>query len=206
MRLACFVIVASLCMVRTAHGAAGDPALFQESYDQEAVGKNQEALSALDRLSAEQNGSYVALLRKGWLRYRLGKHAPAIEAYAKAIALTPKAVEPRLGILLPLLATKQWAGLEKHARDLLKLDPESYLGTLRLAFALYNESKLVEARALYQKVVDAYPSDPEARAGLGWALLKLHKNKAAAEAFRAVLDFAPKNALAQQGLAALDRK
>jgi Flp pilus assembly protein TadD len=80
------------------------------------------------------------------------------------------------------------------------------LATLRLAFALYSQGKFVESRALYQKLVDGYPSDAEARSGLGWALLKLRKNKAAAEVFRAVLDFAPKNALAQQGLAALGGK
>jgi tetratricopeptide (TPR) repeat protein len=173
MRLGPFLVAASLAIVPTAHAASSDPAFFQESYDQEAMGRNQEALAALDKLSADKNGNYVALLRKGWLQYRLGKYAPAIEAYAKAIALAPKAVEPRLGALLPLLATKQWTSLERHARDLLKLDPENYLGTLRLAFALFNQDKLAESRVLYQKVVEAYPSDPEARAGLGWALLKI---------------------------------
>lgn len=102
-----------------------DPGYFQESYDEEAMGHDQEALAALDKLSSEKNGSYVAFLRKGWLQYRLGKNALAIEDYSKAVALAPKAIEPRLGILLPLMAEKQWSPAEKHARDILKLDRET---------------------------------------------------------------------------------
>jgi len=210
MKVACLAVSLSLAVSTVAHAtkqpASADPSYFQESYDQEAMGHNQEALAALDKLSAERNGSYVALLRRGWLQYRLGKNGPAVEAYNKAIAMVPKAVEPRLGILLPLMADKQWATVEKHARDVLKVDPESYLGTLRLAFALYSENKLVEAQSLYQKLVDAYPSDTEARSGLGWTLFKLHKTKEAVAVFKALLDFSPKNVLAQQGLAAAAAK
>ncbi len=182
--------------------AAADADYFQESYDQEAAGHDQEALGALDKLSPGKKGTYVALLRRGWLQYRLGKHAAATDAYTRAIALAPKAVEPRLGILLPLLADKQWTLVERHARDVLKLEPESYLATLRLAFSLYSQNKLVEAQPLYAKLVESYPSDTEARAGLGWTLLKLHKKKEAASVFKALLEFAPKNPLAQQGWAA----
>jgi tetratricopeptide (TPR) repeat protein len=181
---------------------SSDPGFFQDSYDQEAMGHNQEALAALDKLSSEKNGSYIALLRKGWLQYCLGKNALAIESYTKAIAMAPKAVEPLLGILLPLIAEKQWAAAERHARGVLKIAPENYLATLRLAYCLYNQNKFPEAQKLYQKLVEAYPSDTEARSGLGWALLKLRRTKDAAAVFRAVLDFAPKNTLAQKGLAA----
>jgi len=183
-----------------------DPSHFQESYDQEAMGHDQQALAALDKLSPDKNGSYVAYLRKGWLQYRLGKNGPAIEAYSKAITLAPKAIEPRLGILLPMLAEKQWVAAEKNAREILKLDPENYLATLRLAFALYSQNKFAESQPLYQKLVDGYPGDAEARSGLGWTFLKQGKTKEAAVVFRALLGFAPKNALGQQGLAAAGAK
>jgi tetratricopeptide (TPR) repeat protein len=207
MKPAYLVLVASLAVPAAAQAgrSSADSGLFQESYDQEAAGKNQEALSTLDKLSSEKRDSYVAFLRRGWLQYRLGRNASAIEAYTKAIALAPKAVEPRLGILLPLLAEKQWATTEKYAREVLKVDPENYLATLRLAFALYNQGRFAEARTLYQRIVNAYPSDAEARSGLGWALLKLRKSRAAAAVFRAVLDFAPRNSLAQHGLVAASR-
>jgi tetratricopeptide (TPR) repeat protein len=182
--------------------APTDANSFQESYDLEATGHDLEALAALDKLSPDRKGEYVALLRRGWLQYRLGKNGAAVEDYTKAIAMAPKAVEPRLGILLPLLASNQWAIVERHARVVLKLDSENYLATLRLAFSLYSQNKLAEAEPLYQKLVEAYPSDTEARSGLGWTLLKQHKKREAAAVFKALLDFAPKNILAQQGWAA----
>jgi tetratricopeptide (TPR) repeat protein len=208
MKFAFPVLALFLAGLPAAHAAnpAQDPIIFQSSYDQEAMGHNQEALATLDQLSPEKNASYVTFLRKGWLHHRLGKYAAATLAYTKAIALAPKAIEPRLGILLPLLAEKRWSIAQKHARDILKVDPENYLATLRLAFALYSEGKFGESRGLYQKIVDNYPGDLEARAGLGWALLKLGKSKEAATVFKTVLDFSPKNTLAQQGLAALAGK
>lgn len=200
-----YVLALSLVAAATAGAAhnADDANVFQASYDQEASGQNHEALATLDKLSAEGNASYVAQLRRGWLQYRLGRYLPAIASYDKAIAVAPKAIEARLGILLPLMAEKQWPALERVAREILALDANNYLASLRLAFALYNQGKLAESRAIYQKLVDGYPSDPEPRAGLGWALLKLHKSREAAAAFQAVLDFAPRNTLAQQGMAAL---
>lgn len=212
MKLAYLALAVALTTSTAAQAAkhspehSSDPSFFQDSYDQEAAGHNQEALAALDKLSSEKNGSYIVLLRKGWLHYRLGKNAPAIEAYNKAITLAPKAVEPHLGILLPLMAEKQWQVAEKHARDVLKIAPGNYLATLRLAFSLYSQNKFAESQGLYQKLVEAYPSDTEARSGLGWALLKLGKTKDATAVFKALLDFAPKNTLAQEGLAATSGK
>ena len=54
-----------------ADGGAGDQ--FQRSYDAEAAGKAQDALTALDSLPAPQRDGYVAQLRRGWLLYKLGK-------------------------------------------------------------------------------------------------------------------------------------
>lgn len=207
MKAVALIFAVSMARAHVSYAAqSADPSAdsdyFQRSYDQEAAGHDQEALDALDKLSPGRKGSYVAVLRKGWLRYRLGRNAAAAEDYNKAIAMAPKAVEPRLGILLPLLADRQWALVERHARDVLKLDPENYLATLRLAFALFSENKLMEAQPLYRKLVEGYPSDTEARVGLGWTLLKLQRSKEAGAVFKAVLEFAPKNRLAQQGWAA----
>jgi hypothetical protein len=43
----------------------------------------------------------------------------------------------------------------------------------------------------------------EARSGLGWSLLKSGKGAEAAAEFRAVLEIAPRHALAAEGLRAL---
>jgi tetratricopeptide (TPR) repeat protein len=182
-----------------------DPAIFQESYDQEAIGRMDEALAALDRLSEGKRGGYLALLRRAWLLYKLGRHAQSSEVYEQASALDPKAIEARLGVLLPLMAEQRWPQAEQVARQILKVDGGNYLATLRLAFVQYNQKRYGESRTLYKKLAEAYPSDVEVRTGLAWALLKLGKSSHAAAIFREVLECAPKNALAQQGLAAASK-
>ena len=79
----------------------------------------------------------------------------------------------------------------------------NYLATLRLAFSLYNLQRYAESATFYKKLVDLHPADVEVRAGLGWALLKMGKYKEAAAEFHFVLDIAPRNELAKEGLKAL---
>ena len=169
--LVCFPLLHCLSTPAAAASRTGDPTHFQESYDFEAIGRMEEALASLDKLSEAKRGGYVAMLRRGWLLYRLGRNVQAIEVYEKAAALDPKAIEARLGLLLPLMAERRWPGAEKTAREVLKADPANYTATLRLAFVQYNQGRYSESGTLYQKLADAYPSDVEVLAGLGWALL-----------------------------------
>lgn len=190
------------CGVAKADADAGVGEAFQRSYDSEAVGKVDEAMAALDALPSPHREGYVAELRRGWLFVKRGKHAEAVNAYAKAIALSPGSVEARVGALVPLMAQRRWADVEGGAREVLRLDPGNYFANLRLAFAVYNLGRYPESAGLYKRLSEAYPSDVEVRAGLGWALLKAGKAAEAASEFRAVLDVAPKNALALDGIKA----
>jgi tetratricopeptide (TPR) repeat protein len=184
-----------------ADGGAADQ--FQRSYDTEAQGKVGDALAALDALPAPQHDGYVAELRRGWLLYKLGKSPESIDAYGKAIALEPRSVEARVGVLLPAMALRRWADVEAGAREVLKLDAGNYLANLRLAFAVYSQGRYAESAVLYKRLAEAYPSDVDVRAGLGWALLKAGKGPDAAVELRAVLDVAPRNVLAAEGMKAL---
>jgi tetratricopeptide (TPR) repeat protein len=205
--LAAIGLSSLLCPSTTALAVprTGDPAVFQESYDFEAIGRLEESLTALDRLSEAKRGTYVAVLRRAWLLYKLGRNPQSIEVYEKASGLEPKAVEARLGLLLPLMAEQHWPEAEKTAREILKVDNSNYLATLRLAFVQYNLKRYAESKTLYKKLAELYPGDVEVRAGLGWAWLKLGKKSEAAATFREVLELAPKNALSLQGLAAASK-
>jgi tetratricopeptide (TPR) repeat protein len=175
-------------------------AQFQQSYDRETAGRLSEALSAIDALPAARKDSYPALARRGWLLSKLGRNGESIDAYQRAINAAPKAVEPRVGILLPLQAQKKWSEVETQARAALALDGDNYLASVRLAWALYNLGRYSDAATVYSRLKELYPSDADARSGLGWSLLKQGKNELAARELRELLAIQPRNALARSGL------
>lgn len=197
--VACFAVALAALHGGAARGQDGAE-LLQRSYDSEAGGKLQDALTALDQLA--QPGRFVVQLRRGWLLYRLGRNEEAVGAYEQAIQLAPRALEARVGQLLPQMALRRWADVEAGARAALKLDPGNYLANLRLAFACYNLHRYAEAAALYRKLGELYPSDVDVLAGLGWSLLKMGKAQDAAARFREALEISPRHALSREGLKA----
>jgi tetratricopeptide (TPR) repeat protein len=179
---------------------SANASLFQASYDDEAVARNDAALAALDRLPADQQGSYLVHLRRGWLLAKLGRSADAIAEYGKATLVEPTSVEARLGALPLLAAMRRWSDVETTSREVLERDPASYTATLRLAFALYSLGRFAEAEVVYRRLLVLYPGDVEVKAGVGWSLQKQGKTVEARRVFSAVLDVAPKNALALDGM------
>jgi tetratricopeptide (TPR) repeat protein len=174
-------------------------ALLQRSYDEEAAGKLEPALAALDGVHATTRTAYVLALRRGWLLYRLAKYDDSVTEYGRAAALAPDAVEARVGSLAPLAAARRWNDVEAAARDVLAKDPANYSATLRLAFALYSQARFGDAEATYRRLAALYPGDVEVRGGLAWSLLKMGRARDAAAEFAAVLAVAPQNKLALDG-------
>ena len=174
--------------------------VYQKSYDEEAAGRFAQALSALGALGAAEQASYLAHLRRGWLLYRIGRHAESVAAYRQALAVERDSLEARVGCLMPQMALRDWAAVEQGARGVLERDPASYLGGLRLAFAVYSTGRFAEAEGLYRRVVARYPSDADARAGLGWSLLRQGKRAEAREQFLQAARTAPRSPLVLEGL------
>ncbi len=175
------------------------PDLYRQSYAAEARGDYNLAFDLLQRLGPA-GGTYVASLRKGWLHYLSGHHAQAAEAYGRAMALQPAAVEPRLGALLPLMALRRWQDAQRVAEEALALAPNDATALSRLAWVHYNQGRHAEAEPLYRRALAAFPSNADVQTGLGWTLLKLGRYKEARAAFEAVLAFAPDQANAHLGL------
>jgi tetratricopeptide (TPR) repeat protein len=193
--------IVGLAQPSSAAAADRDATAYQRSYEREAAGQYRAALKALGSVRG-QDKSYFLQLRLGWLRYRAGDHRAAVQAYRKAASLTPRAVEPWLGITLPQMALRLWKDAEQSARKALRLDANNFLANSRLAWTTYNLGRYSEAERLYNKVLRLYPSDLQMRAGLGWSLLKQGKKAAAVKAFAEVLSVSPKNPSATEGLRA----
>lgn len=178
-------------------------ALYQQSYECEEGGQLAAALAALERLPAPLQDAYLAHLRRGWLLYRLGRHREAADAYAAARSREPDSLEARLGALAPLLAEGDLAGCARLAREVLRRDPLNYTATLRLAYVQYMSGEYPAAIAGYRRLLDAYPGALEVKSGLAWSLLQFGGAAEATRLFREVLEVAPRDPLARDGLLAL---
>ncbi len=194
---ACVVGVLALA---PAVGRADTPTQYQASYDAEAKGKYSDALEALELVAAGDRDGYVWHLRRGWLQYLAGQFGPSIDSYRMALEKAPRALEPQLGMLLPMLAARRFAEAEKVSVAILALDPHNSTALSKLAWARYSLGRYSDAAESYRKVLADYPSDVDMRAGLGWSLLKLGKSADAAAEFRAVLNVAPKHTSSKTGL------
>lgn len=179
--------------------AEAAPDLYRQSYAAEARGDYTGAADLLLRLGPA-GGSYVAQLRMGWLHYLAGRHAQAAEAYQRAAALEPAAVEPRLGAMLPLMALRRWKDAARFGEEVLTLAPGDFSAVSRLAFIQYSQGQWAQAEPLYRRALAAWPASAEMRTGLGWSLLKLGRFKEAREVFEAVLAYAPDQLSAREGL------
>ena len=175
---------------------------FQQSLERESEGKLKDAITALEQLPPARRDVYVAVVRRAWLMYRLGQFESSVDAYRKAVALAPRSLEARVGMLLPQAALRRWTDSEATAREALAIEPNNYTANLRLAFAYYNLGRFAQAATLYRKLRDLYPSDHDVRSGLGWSLLKLGRSQEAAQEFKDLLAINPSHVLAKQGLTA----
>jgi tetratricopeptide (TPR) repeat protein len=165
----------------------------------EAAGKLDEALSGLTQLPSPQREGYLASYRRGWLLYRLGRYAEAVGAYNVAIAIEPSGIEARVAMMAPQMALTKWDDLASTAQEVLKRDPENYLALKHLAFAKFSAQRLSEAELLYRHLVQLYPGDVEMRVSLGWTVLRMGKQKEAADLFGQVLEIAPSHVSAAAG-------
>ncbi len=102
---------------------------------------------------------YATSLRSGWQEYLTGNHTNSLAHYRAAQAAQPRSLEPKLGLLLPLLATGQFPAAEALAREILREHKTHYLAHLRLATALRLQNKLRSADSTVAHALALYPSD-----------------------------------------------
>lgn len=180
------------------------PELYRQSYALEAKGDAAGALKAMDGVAAAGVTDYTATLRRGWLLYLVGRYTESVAAYGKAMALEPKAVEPKLGAMLPAMALRRWKDAEKLGADVLAVSPGDYLALSRTAFIHYQQSRWDQAERFYKQALTLYPAVVEMQLGLAWTQLKQGKKAEARAGFERVLQVAPDSTSAREGIAELD--
>ena len=179
------------------------PELFETSFAYEATGNLDKSLNAVLQILRLDTGHYLGNLRAGWLNYRKGRYDESIKFYRKAISLKAKAIEPKLGMMLPMMAARRWSDAEVLAKEVLGVAPNNYLAGSRLAFIYFSLGKYRQAEKQYKRVLEAFPSEIDMMLGLGWTYVKQGRKKEAEEIFKEVLTIRRQNLNARAGLEAL---
>jgi tetratricopeptide (TPR) repeat protein len=177
--------------------------LLKSSFAHEAKGETAEALNDVLKILRQDKGHYFAALRAGWLYYLRGRYADSIELYERAEALAPKAIEPKLGTMLPLMAAARWAKAEVIGKEILAAAPGNYLARSRLAWIAFSRARYKDAEQLYRALLAHYPSDTDMQLGLAWTLVRQGRTAEARAAFEAILAISPDHVKAKAGLQAL---
>lgn len=174
---------------------------YRKAAELEAEKNYKAAVSALVAVEPTKQQEYFANVRAGWLYYLAENHFYSRKSYETAVALAPKAVEPYVGLLLPLLAEKKFEQAEQTAREALKLDPKNYLVNLRLSYALRQLSKHAEAEKVSRPMLELYPSDVTLLLEHALALAGQKRDEEARDFFQMVQWLSPNDATAAQVLA-----
>ncbi len=177
--------------------------LFESSIAHESSGNIDRALNETLAILKLDSNHYLGNYRAAWLNYYKGSYAKSITYYEKAVSIQPSSIEAKLGVLLPLMAMKNWAKAENLSKKLYAKAPHNYYAGSRLAYILYAQGKFAEAETQYKKVIEAFPSETDMILGLGWTYLKLGKTQHAKNAFNQVLVIKKNNLSAKTGLESL---
>jgi tetratricopeptide (TPR) repeat protein len=193
MKLHTLLIALTAALALQTNSVAAQEAVWQSSYTYEAAGKYVDAMSVLDTVTANGPDAELKLLRRGWLYYLPGRMDESIREYRLAIERNPKSIDARLGLTLPLLATKRWREAEQASKAVLELAPNSYVGQVRLATAqegLQDWSALLKTAT---SLATSFPTDATSFVYLARANAWLGKKPEALAAYSAVLVRAPGN-------------
>lgn len=171
---------------------------FKQSYSLEKTENFKGAVESLKVVY--QADSYELNLRLGWLTYLAGQVQESLDYYSKAVSLKPYAIEPKLGLVLPLSVQGKWSEIEEIYQKILQIDPQNSLVNYRLGLIYYNRGDFDKADPYLEKVVNLYPFDYDGLILLAWNKLNLQKSRESKVLFQKVLMNNPDDASALAGL------
>ncbi len=196
------ITLATLCGLCMAAALSATP--VQDSYTLEGERNFAKALELMEGLAASEPRNYLAHLRAGWLAYLSGQYVKSEVFYRKALVIAPDSIEPRMGLMLPLMALGRYVEAETAGRSGMEKDPKNYTIRSRLAQIYYLSGQFAASEKMYGELSTDYPSDGEMLLGLGWAQLKQGKKPQAKETFGRAGQVLPGNPRVTEGLKAAE--
>lgn len=171
---------------------------FSASYLGES---NKEYLAAIIALeNVYDANSYSMNLRLGWLEYLKKDYAKSQSYYKKAIAIEPKSIEARFGLVNPTAALQQWDDLLKLYKDILEVDPNNTVVNYRVSLMYYYRKNYDDADKYIRKVLEEYPFDFDSNALLGAISVAQGKIVEAKKYYKLALTYNPQSKEVQEAL------
>jgi tetratricopeptide (TPR) repeat protein len=202
-RLRATVATFALCVCLLAtNGARAETVaeLYRSSYERASAYDYTAALKAMTEMPEIAQATYVWKLRSAWLRYLLEHVETSITLYREAATIEPRAIEPLLGLSLPLMKAGRWAEATTALQKANKLAPGDTTVLGRLAYVTFKAGRYRDCEGWYKAGLALAPGDADLRDGLGWCLLLQNRFQEAAVEFESVLAIAPDHLTARQGL------
>ncbi len=173
---------------------------YHKSFDFERKQRYEEAIRVLMPIYKTYPNTYTINLRLGWLYYLRKNYKNSEYHYKKAANIIPSAIEPLLGLTLPLMAEEKWEETEKICYRILKTDFYNYYGNLRLSIALRKQKKYQLSETIARKMLALYPTDIFFLEELGLSLYGLGKKDKAFKIFKDLLILNPSDPVASRYL------
>ena len=209
MKKSLFILLVFLLSISTNKCVALDFAtikdIYLQSYNYEKTGNYKDAIRVLLSIYNSASDPYMINLRLGWLYYLDGKYANSIAFYKKASKIAPEAIEPLLGISLPLIAQGRFSEVEIFMYQVLKKDFYNYFGNLRLTTALRCQKKFDQAEKISEKMLRFYPTDINFLLELGLVEKGKGNINRAKGIFKNILLLDPLNKIAKDSLYSLTK-
>ncbi len=171
---------------------------FNGSYNEEYLKNYEKAIAELNKVYSSD--SYEMNLRLGWLYYLSKNYETSGSYYQKAISQKPEALEPRLGIVMPLAFLDDGTKLLQQYASIIKLHPQNTIANYWSGVINYNKKDYKSAQKFFEKIVELYPFDYDSNHMLAWSLLNQGKSAEAKTFFQAALMVRPSDASALEGL------
>lgn len=152
------------------------------------------ALDAFQRCVRFDEDDTIAYYMLGECHRRKGNNEAAMDAFLRSISLRPDNAGPRNRIIQMLIEKQQLSDAREQARELLRLDPDSPLGYMRMGDIERETGNKDEGYKWYQKAIEMDPVDPSPYKQLGIIYNMDEDYDQAIEYLTKAVDIDPENA------------
>ena len=173
---------------------------FNSSINYEKENNYKQAIDALTSSYEVNKDDYLFNLRLGWLYYINKNYSGSVKYYGIAKNLKPSAIEPLLGLTLPLAAQEKWNEVKSQYEIILQKDKNNYTANLRLGQIYLNNKDYQNAKKYLETAYNFFPGEYDPNLSLGWTYYYLGDKVKSKNLLTNALMLNPGDELAAEGL------